>query len=88
MIFTHRQGCTTIGNGYQGEIFPFVDKRESLLKILEKREKQNARQIESKTLELKYEKERQYQQELHKIQREMWEEKLDVELDVDSKICS
>ena len=57
---------------------PFIDKRESLLKILEKREKQKAQQTERENLKLKYEKERQYQEEMHERQREMWEEKLDV----------
>ena len=40
---------------------PFVDKRESLLKMLGKREKEKAQQTESENLELKFEKERQYQ---------------------------
>ena len=64
---------------------PFVDKRESLLKILEKRENQKAQQTESENLELKYEKERQYQQEMHEKQRQMWEKKLDAELELTQK---
>ena len=60
---------------------PFIDKRESLLKILEKREKQKAQQTERENLELKYEKERRYQEEMHERQRQMWEEKLDAELE-------
>lgn len=64
---------------------PFVDKRESLLKILEKREKQKAQQTESENLKLKFEKEREYQQEMHEKQRQMWEEKLDAELEFTQK---
>ena len=60
---------------------PFIDKRESWLKILEKREKQHAQQTERENLELKYEKERRYQEEMHERQRQMWEEKLDAELE-------
>ena len=33
----------------KGKYFPFVDKRESLLKILEKREKQKAQQPRAKS---------------------------------------
>ena len=58
----------------------FVDKRESLLKMLEKRKKEKAQQIKSENLELKFEKKRQYQQEMHEKQRQKWEEKLDAEL--------
>ena len=64
---------------------PFVDKRESLLKLLEKREKEKAQQTESENLELKFEKERQYQQEIHEKQRQMWEEKFDAELELAQK---
>ena len=52
----------------KGKYFPFVDKRESLLKILEKREKQKAQQTESEILQLKYEKEKQHQEEIHERQ--------------------
>jgi len=51
------------------------------LKILEKREKQKAQQTESENLELKYEKEREYQEEMHKRQRQTWQDKLDAELE-------
>ena len=64
---------------------PFVDKRESLLRMLEKRERQKAQQTENENLELKFEKERQYQQEMHQKQRQMWEEKLDAELELAQK---
>ena len=60
---------------------PFIDKRESLLKVLKKREKQKSQQTERENLELKYEKERRYQEEMHERQRQMWEEKLDAELE-------
>ena len=60
---------------------PFIEKRESLLKILEKREKQKAQQTERENLKLKYEKERRYQEEMQERQRQMWEEKLDAELE-------
>ena len=55
----------------KGKYSPFVDKRESLLKILEKREKQKAQQTESDILQLKYEKEKQHQEEIHERQRQM-----------------
>lgn len=50
---------------------PFVDKRESLLKILKKREKQKAQQTEGENLELKFEKKRKYQQKLHEKQTDV-----------------
>ena len=64
---------------------PFVDKRESLLKRLEKREKDKAQQTESENLELKFEKERQYQQEMREKQCQMWEEILEAELELAQK---
>lgn len=62
--------------------YPFVDKRESLLKILKKREKQKAQQTESENLELKFEKERKYQQQMYEKHRQTWEEKFDAELEL------
>ena len=50
--------------------------------MLEKREKQKAQQTESENLELKFEKERQFQEEMHPKQHQMWEGKLDAELEL------
>ena len=68
----------------KGKYFPFVDKRESLLKIL-KTEKQKAQQTESEILQLKYEKEKQHQEEIRERQRQMWQEKLHAELELTQK---
>ena len=66
---------------YQGEIFPF---RRQERELVEDAGEEGDR--ESPTdLELKFEKESQYQQEIHEKQRQTWEEKLDAELELAQK---
>lgn len=57
-------------NGTKGRYSPFVDKPEGWLKIIVKREKQKSLHTGSENLEFKYERERQYQQEIHETQRQ------------------
>lgn len=58
-VFTHQE---KYGNGRKitkAKLSTFVDN------ILKKREKQKPQQTESENLDLKFEKERQYQEEMH-----------------------
>lgn len=64
---------------------PLSSTKESLLRILQKRGREKPQQTERENLELKFEKERQYQQEMHEKQRQMWEEKRDAEFEPTQK---
>ena len=50
--------------------FPFFDKTESLLKVLEKRERHKAQQTEIENLESKYEENHILKLEMHEKQRQ------------------
>ena len=64
---------------------PLLEMRTKLSKVLEERERSKSQKAEEEKLRAKFEKEEQFRREIQQQEKELWEEKMRVELEMAEK---